>query len=71
MGRGDKDVAPGETAFAHRIAHTMVKAEFLWEPDNDPALVAANLDWLRDYFALMEPHLEGSYQNFPGRERVD
>ena len=40
----------------------------VWEPEDDPALIAANLEWLDGFIAAMQPHLSGgAYQNFTDR----
>ena len=44
----------------------------LWQPEDDPDLIAANLDWLEGYYAAMQPFLSGgAYQNFPDRSQAD
>ena len=36
----------------------------LWQPEDDPNLIAANLEWLEGYHAAMQPYLAGgAYQN--------
>jgi hypothetical protein len=63
-----KEVAPDATAFVHRSADFLFKTEVLWSPTDDPDLIVANLDWIEEYFAAMEPYLTGgTYQNFPDR----
>ena len=63
------DLAPDATAFVHRNADFLFKCEALWEPEDDPDLIAANLDWLEGYHAAMQPYLSGgAYQNFPGSQ---
>ena len=62
------DLAPDANAFVHRGADFLFKCEALWEATDDPALIAANLDWLEGYFAAMQPYFSGgSYQNFTDR----
>ena len=65
------EVAPDAMAFVHRDAVMMVKTEILWDPIDDPELIASNIQWNQDTFARLEPHLEGAYQNFPDRGRAD
>lgn len=66
------DVAPDATAFVHRDADLMFKCEVLWEPQDDPDRVVANLDWLEAFHAAMQPHLSGgAYQNFTDRSQDD
>ncbi len=46
----------------------LFKGEVLWEPEDDPAVIAANLEWLDGFMAAMQPHLSGgAYQNFTDR----
>ncbi|MCC6315895.1 MAG: FAD-binding oxidoreductase [Thermomicrobiales bacterium] len=62
------DVPADATAFVHRDADLLFKCEALWEPQDDPALVAANLEGLEACHAAMSPHLAGgAYQNFTDR----
>lgn len=66
------DLAPDATAFVHRNADFLFKCEALWEPQDDPDLIVANLDWLEDYQAAMQPYLSGgAYQNFTDRSQED
>ena len=66
------DVAPDATAFVHRNADFLFKCEVIWAPEDDPDLIAANLEWLEGYHAAMQPYLSGgAYQNFPDRTQVD
>jgi FAD/FMN-containing dehydrogenase len=64
------DVAPDATAFVHRNADFMFKGEVLWEPEDDPDLIVANLDWVEGFLAAMQPYLSGgAYQNFTDRSQ--
>jgi FAD/FMN-containing dehydrogenase len=66
------DVAPDATAFVHRNADLLFKCEAIWSPEDDPNLIADNLDWLEGYRAAMQPYLAGgAYQNFPDRTQAD
>lgn len=66
------DIAPDATAFIHRGADFLFKCEALWEAEDDPESIAANLDWLEGYYAAMQPYLSGGvYQNFPDRGLAD
>lgn len=66
------DLAPDATAFVHRAADLLFKVEVLWEPRDEPALIAANLEWLHGYHAAMQPYLSGgAYQNFTDRTQPD
>jgi FAD/FMN-containing dehydrogenase len=66
------DLAPDANAFVHRDADLLFKCEALWEPEDDPDLIVANLDWLEGYHAAMEPYLSGgAYQNFTDRSQED
>ena len=58
-------MAPDATAFAHRNADLLFECEVLWEPQHEPELIAANVDWLEGYQAAMRPYVSaGAYQNF-------
>lgn len=66
------DLAPDANAFVHRGPDLLFKCEALWEPEDDPDLIAANLDWLEGYHAAMQPYLSGgAYQNFTDRAQSD
>jgi FAD/FMN-containing dehydrogenase len=66
------DLPPDANAFVHRGADFLFKCEALWEPEDDPDLIAANLEWLESYYAAMQPYLSGGvYQNFPDRGLAD
>jgi len=66
------DLAPDANAFVHRNADFLYKCEVIWEPQDDPALIAANLEWLEGYHAAMQPYFSGgAYQNFPDRTQAD
>ncbi len=66
------DLAPDANAFVHRNAELLFKCEVLWEPQDAPDLIAANLAWLEGYHAAMQPYLSGgAYQNFTDRAQVD
>jgi hypothetical protein len=56
-------------AFARSIGveghYCPFKCEVLWQPEDDPNLIVANLDWVKGYHAAMQPYLAGgAYQNF-------
>jgi hypothetical protein len=62
------DLAPDANAFVHRGPDLLFKCEALWQPEDDPDLIAANLDWLEGYRDAMQPYLSGgAYQNFTDR----
>jgi FAD/FMN-containing dehydrogenase len=66
------DLPPDANAFVHRSADFLFKCEALWEPEDDPVLIATNLEWLEGYYSAMQPYLSGgAYQNFPDRGLVD
>jgi hypothetical protein len=66
------DLAPDADAFVHRHADFLFKCEVLWEPEDDPDLIVANLDWVEGYHAAMQPYLSGgAYQNFTDRGQDD
>ena len=63
------DVAPTETAFAHREANFAAVIAGMWE---DPADSEANIRWVRDYYAAIAPHSEpGGYVNFMAGDDQD
>lgn len=56
------DVAAGETAFGHRDATFATVIAGMWP---DPADNEANTQWVRDYYAAIQPHSQdGGYVNF-------
>jgi hypothetical protein len=66
------DLAPDANAFVHRNADFLFKCEVLWEPEDDPDLIVANLDWVEGYHRAMQPYLAGgAYQNFTDRGQDD
>ena len=68
FGVGDKvkELAPDATAFIHRTDDALFTVSALWEPEDAPDLIAANLAWLEEFDAAMRPYLSGgAYQNCP------
>jgi len=66
------DVAPDATAFVHRREDFLFVCEALWEPEDAPDVIQANLDWLEHFYAAMQPYVSGgAYQNFPDRGLAD
>ena len=66
------ELAPDANAFVHRNADFLFKCEVLWQPEDDPDLIADNLDWVEGYYAAMQPYLSGgAYQNFTDRSQAD
>jgi hypothetical protein len=66
------DLAPDANAFVHRDADFLFKCEVLWEPQDPPDLIAANLDWVEGFHSAMRPYLSGgAYQNFTDRGQLD
>ena len=60
------DLAPDATAFVHRRDDALFTCSALWEPEDAPEAIAANLEWLDGFYAVMQPYLSGgAYQNFP------
>jgi hypothetical protein len=56
------DVAPDATAWGHRDAKYACVLAGMWP---DPADNAANIAWVKDYYAALAPHsLPGGYVNF-------
>jgi FAD/FMN-containing dehydrogenase len=67
-----KDIATDATAFVHRSDDLLFTCSALWEPEDAPDLIAANLVWLEDFYGAMQPYLSGgAYQNFPDRSLTD
>jgi FAD/FMN-containing dehydrogenase len=64
-----QDVAADATAFAHRDAPFAAVVVGAWpEPDDN----AANIRWVRDYYAALAPHsAEGGYVNFMSEDDQD
>jgi hypothetical protein len=59
-------VTEGETAFANRTSSFSSVIAGTW---HDPEEDAANIAWVRDYYAAMEPYSDpGGYVNFTGDE---
>jgi FAD/FMN-containing dehydrogenase len=66
------DLAPDATAFVHRRDDALFTCSALWEPEDAPEAIAANLEWLDGFYAAMQPYLSGgAYQNFPDRGLPD
>jgi FAD/FMN-containing dehydrogenase len=66
------DLAPDANAFVHRNADFLFKCEVLWEPQDPPDLITANLEWVEGFHAAMQPYLSGgAYQNFTDRGQTD
>lgn len=68
IGRVPKDA----TAYVHRDQR--VQAEYVahWRKTTSDAKVAANLAWMRDFYAAMRPHASGEcYQNYPDIDLKD
>ena len=69
---GSASLRTGDNAFVHRNADFLFKCEILWQPEDDPDLIADNLDWIEGYYAAMQPYLSGgAYQNFTDRSQAD
>jgi FAD/FMN-containing dehydrogenase len=60
-------VGPEETAFGHRDARYAMVIVSAWP---DPADDAADIRWVRDYYAAVHPYsgMEGGYVNFMGAD---
>ncbi len=54
-----------ETAFPHRDAQWLINILGVWEPHEE---AAPNIEWVRECFELIKPHLVGAYYNFGGSE---
>jgi FAD/FMN-containing dehydrogenase len=62
MGGAIRRVPVEATAFPHRAARWLVNIPAQW---HDPADTAAEIAWVRETFAAVEPHLSGgAYANF-------
>ena len=62
MGGAIDRVAPEATAFPHRGARWLINVPGQW---TDPADSRAEIAWVRETFAALEPHLAGgAYSNF-------
>lgn len=72
FGGAVKDQTADAMAFPHRDVDFIWLCEALWQPVDDPALVAENLAWLEEFYAAMQPYVTGgAYQNFPDRKLDD
>ncbi|WP_432037466.1 FAD-binding oxidoreductase [Streptomyces cucumeris] len=59
------EVAPRQTAFIHRTAGFLLACQTTWAEQDDAALVAANLRWLRGLSRDLDAYGNGqAYQNF-------
>lgn len=64
--------AVDETAYPHRNANYIFEMECAWSPIDSPRVIAAQQQWLADYFNAMQPFvLKQSYVNFPNRDQPD
>ena len=62
MGGAIRRVPDAATAFAHRAARWLINIPGQWA---DPADTPAEIAWVRETFAALEPHLSGgTYANF-------
>ena len=58
-------VRKAATAFVHRDALFSLQYLAYWEATDPPAVAAANLRFLRSFYAAMRPHVSGfAYQNY-------
>jgi FAD/FMN-containing dehydrogenase len=58
-------VAPDATAFVHRDNLFVAQFQARWRHDAKPDVVDANLEWVNDLYAAVEPYRSGSaYQNY-------
>lgn len=58
-------VGEDETAYGNRAARFNFSIDNIWE---DPAEDESQVQWSRDFFAQIKPHLSGVYLNFIGDE---
>ncbi len=64
--------APDATAFAHRGMLYLSQYQARWLPDAAPAVVAANVEWVREMFASVAPWRSGaSYVNYADPDLAD
>jgi FAD/FMN-containing dehydrogenase len=61
-------VDSGATAFAHRHVRNDTLMLMDWPVDSDPT---SHIEWLRDYWATIEPHTRGAYSNDIGNVPQD
>ena len=62
-------VAPDATAFAYRDANFATVIAGMWP---DPADNEQNIEWVKDYYAALEPHsATGGYVNFMADDDQD
>ena len=62
-------VPDGATAFANRDAAHDINIAAAWRPD-DPE-PDRHVEWVRAFFAAMEPHSRGVYVNFTSDDAAD
>ncbi len=63
-------VAEDDTAFPHRDAAHDINILAAWLPD-DEAGADRHIDWVRRFFAALEPHSRGVYVNFTSDDAGD
>ncbi len=64
--------SPSATAFSHRNSRYVATYQARWLADAAPEQVAANLEWLAEWYAAVEPWRSGSaYQNYPNPHQDD
>jgi hypothetical protein len=65
-------VAPGDTAFVHRNTSFLAEYSANWDAGAPPAVVDANVAWLRQTWTALRPFASGqAYQNYPDPDLAD
>ncbi len=65
-------VGATDTAFAHRNAMFLLSMDTSWAENDEPAVVDANLHWLKDLAEALSPYVsDGAFQNFIDPDLAD
>lgn len=69
MGGAIRDVPDADAAFPHRDARWLINVPAQW---SDPACTAAEVAWVRETYAVLQPFLSGgAYSNFMEDDETD
>jgi FAD/FMN-containing dehydrogenase len=71
VGGAVSSVAPEATAYVHRDATFCGQYQSRWDPAAPTATREANIQWLREFHAAMEPWNSGAYVNYTDPDLVD